>query len=197
LHSRSVISNAYFYFLIFYRQQFLEARCKRRDREAGLGANSLMPLCFVQLLLADIVVSFLLLSLHCGALLFYTACIVIAFVAVAVVAGVVYCCCCCCCLCWWRSTAAVSYLYPVGSSTSHTFMSIGARPFPFHFRYCKTFRIKYIFLWFCSRLRLFHFDGFVVVLGGFCTLAKLFVAIISGTLFAHRHYCTCFLYCNY
>lgn len=105
----------------------------------------------------------------------------------------------------------MSYLYPVGNGTSHTFMSIGARPFPFHFRYCKTFRIKYIFLWFCSfampRLRLFHFDGFVVLrivivvavvvlLGGFCTLAKLFVAIISGTLFDHRHYCTCFLYCT-
>jgi len=55
-------------------------------------------------------------------------------------------------------------------------MSIGARPFPFHFRYCKTFRIKYIFLpAFCFISKPF---------AGFCTLAKLFVAVVSGTLCA-------------
>lgn len=89
-------SNAYFYILIFYRQQFLQA-----IYVGGAGAvvgNGLLPLCFVQLLLPDIVVSFLLLSLHCWALLFYTACIVIAFVAVTVVvvAGVGHWCSCCC-----------------------------------------------------------------------------------------------------
>lgn len=67
------------------------------------------------------------------------------------------------CSCWMLRLlpAAVSYLYPVANGSSHThthtytytyfaltvaFMSIGARPFPFHFRYCKSFRIKYIFL---------------------------------------------------
>lgn len=161
----------------------------------------LPPLCFVQLLLPDIVVSFYfgvcIVRLFCFTrpalrLLSLFLLLLLLLLPLLLLPPALFAVSCC----------RVLFVSCRLHGTSHTFMSIGARPFPFHFRYCKTFRIKYIFL---SFVRMPRCDCFIsmplllcfaaaVVLGGFCTLPNLFVAIISGTLCARCHYCTCFLY---
>lgn len=105
----------------------------------GRRGTVLPPLCFVQLLLPDIVVSFYfgvcIVGLFCftrPALRLLSLLLLLLLLLVLFVVG--------CCRVLFVSCRL--------HGTSHTFMSIGARPFPFHFRYCKTFRIKYIFLCF-------------------------------------------------
>lgn len=146
------------------------------------ASDGVATFAFVQLLFADIVVSFTFeirvgfscLFLHCAmALLFYTAghwdcgfcsCWLLRLPCPICILGI----------CWHTDTKN-THIY-LGSLA---FMSIGARPFPFHFRYCKTFRIKYISL---PTFVSFHFE------------AKPLLSWLSFLVFALQQSCLLLLF---
>lgn len=156
----------------------------------------LPPLCFVQLLLPDIVVSF-----YFGVCIVRLFCftrpalrLLSQFLLLLLFLLLLRC---------LLLAAAVSYLYPVGYTAPRTHLCLLARV---HFHFisviAKLFVLNIFFsVLFACYAAIVSFRCLcccvavaAVVLGGFCTLPKLFVAIISGTLYARCHYCTCFLY---